>query len=146
MISIDWNKNHTILLDTAPIIYLVENHATYFPIIQTFFKQAEKENVVFVTTPITLAECLYYPYKQDNKHLQEQFLHLLTRGHNVRFVPVTADISQNSAKLRANYNLGFADALQVATALSAGCTTLLTNDKGWKRVKELSTLLLDDYL
>jgi predicted nucleic acid-binding protein len=133
-------------LDTAPIIYFVERHPTYFSVIDAFFNEAEQEKVILVTSPITLAECLYYPYKLGNESLQNRFLKQITQGRRTRFVPTTAKIAQESAELRAKYSLGFADSLQVATAILANCQAMWTNDKGWQRVAELDILLLDNYL
>jgi predicted nucleic acid-binding protein len=36
------------------------------------------------------------------------------------------------------------DALQIATALEAGCEAFLSNDAGLRRVTELRVLILDD--
>jgi predicted nucleic acid-binding protein len=46
--------------------------------------------------------------------------------------------------LRAQYNLGFADAIQAAVAIHAGCDALLTNDKNLRRITELNIIVLGD--
>jgi predicted nucleic acid-binding protein len=46
--------------------------------------------------------------------------------------------------ISARYSLRTPDALQVATALAAGCAALLTNDVRLQRVTELRVLVLDE--
>ena len=38
------------------------------------------------------------------------------------------------------------DAIQVATALASESSYLLTNDRGFERIKELNVLILDDFI
>ena len=102
-------------------------------------------DLIVVTSPITLAECLYYPYKNNDNKLVLAFTRRIATGHNVRLAPITADIGDHSAQLRARYNLGFADAFQVATAITADCDIFLTNDKQLKRIQSLDVLVLSDF-
>jgi predicted nucleic acid-binding protein len=54
----------------------------------------------------------------------------------------TAPVSQKAALIRVRYGLKLPDALQVATALVAGCDAFLTNDVVLQRVTELRILVL----
>ena len=62
----------------------------------------------------------------------------MLKGRNFTIVPVNIQIAERAAHLRTP------DALQVATALDAGCDALLTNDLGLKRVAEMRVLVLDE--
>lgn len=135
-----------LFLDTAPVIYFVERKEPYFTLLEAVFTRIDLGELTVITSAITLAECLYYPYKNEDHHLVEAFTRQLTNGHNVHFIPTTIDIADRSAQLRARYNLGFADAFQVATAFAAGCDAFLTNDKQLKRVESLDILVLNDFL
>lgn len=135
-----------IFIDTAPVIYLVERKTPYFDQLKPLFDRIDAGDVTAVTSPITLAESLYYPYKNDDKKLVDAFTQQLATGQHVRFVPATAVIADQSAQLRARYNLGFADAVQVATAVVAGCDSFLTNDKQLKRVQTLEILVVSDFI
>jgi predicted nucleic acid-binding protein len=132
-------------LDSAPVIYFVEHHPVYFALLESVFSRVDEGDLTVVTSPITLAECLFYPYKNKDNKLVMAFTRRLVTGHNVRLIPITADIADRSAQLRVSYNLGFADAFQVATALAAGCNILLTNDKHLKRIQSLDILVLSDF-
>ena len=132
----------TIFLDSAPVIYFVERKQPYFKQLNPVFKQLDDGLLTAVTSPITLAECIFYPYKQNNAQLAVQFKHLLIHGPHTQFVPTTDAIADQSAQLRAKYNLGFADALQIATAINAKCDAFLTNDTKLQRVSELQVVVL----
>lgn len=53
-------------------------------------------------------------------------------------------IANQAARLRASYNLRLPDALQVATAVYAGCDAFLTNDRQLQRVQELQVIVLEE--
>ena len=132
-----------VFLDSAPVIYYVERKRPYFEQVAPFFERLDDGGLTAVSSPITVAECVFYPYKQDNIKLAAQFRALLTQTPVVRCVSTTDEIADSSARLRALYNLGFADALQVATAVYAGCDFFLTNDIKLQRVTELKVIVLE---
>ncbi len=131
-----------VFLDSAPVIYYVERKRPFFEQVSPFFARLDDGELTAVSSPITVAECIFYPYKQNNLKLAAQFRALLTQAPIVRCVSTTDEIADSSARLRAQYNLGFADALQVATAVYAGCEFLLTNDMKLQRVAELDVIVL----
>ncbi len=134
----------TIFLDTAPVIYLVEQKEPFWQLAKPIFDRIDDGQLMAVTSAITVAECLYYPYKNDQTYLVEAFSQRLIYGRNVMYMPITAVIAQQSAALRAEYNLHLADALQIATALEAGCDLFLTNDRQLNRIDALSIIVLED--
>jgi predicted nucleic acid-binding protein len=133
-----------LFLDTAPVIYYVENNPHYFTIVEVVFDHIDNGSVIAVTSPVTLAESLVVPYRSGAGDLQQAFFDLITQGQNTIFVPIDRDCGRKSAELRARYNLTLADALQIAVALSAGCEAFLTNDAALNRVAELRILILDE--
>jgi len=48
-------------LDTAPLIYLIEENSIYFPFVLPFFEALDRGEFVAVTSIITLAEVLVVP-------------------------------------------------------------------------------------
>src|SRR5207248_2734353 len=97
-----------------------------------------------ITAPVTLAECLVLPIRLGQSSVQQDFTDLIVRGQNVLFVLINDSTACQAADLRARYNLGLADALQIAAALSAASDAFLTNDVALKRVRELPILVLDE--
>jgi predicted nucleic acid-binding protein len=58
-------------------------------------------------------------------------------------VPVTDDIAERAAFLRASQNLKTPDALQLATALLSGANFFLTNDQSLSSIQDVPILILD---
>lgn len=54
------------------------------------------------------------------------------------------NIALEAAQIRARYNLQLPDAFQIAVALAAECEAFFTNDNVFRRVTELTVLLLDE--
>jgi predicted nucleic acid-binding protein len=115
-----------LFLDTAPVIYYLEHHPTYFDRVGQIFGRIDSGQLTAVTSPVTLAECLVHPYRL---------------GLN-QFQPTDAAVGQQAASIRAAYNLTLPDALQRGAALTANCEAFLTNDKTLQRVTELRVIVL----
>ena len=133
-----------LFLDTAPVIYYVEQNPVYLARVENVFDRVDDGSLTAVTSPVTLAECLVFPYRQKQATLQQDFFDLIVNGNNTVFVPSDEEVGQQAAELRARYNLTLTDALQLATALRAGCEAFLTNDLALKRVTELRVIALDE--
>jgi predicted nucleic acid-binding protein len=133
-----------LFLDTAPVIYYVENDPHRFLTVKAIFERVDNGRLIVVTSPVTLAECLVLPYRLGRNDLQRDFSELITRGGNTLFVSISDMIAERAAELRARYNLTLTDALQVATAIAVGCEAFLTNDVQLKRVTELAILVVDE--
>jgi predicted nucleic acid-binding protein len=133
-----------IYLDTAPVVYYVEENERYTECVDLVFSLIDAGDLNAIASPITLAECLVMPYQKGQKRLAEAFTALLLQSNSVQFVPLDQWIADKAAQVRARYNLTLPDALQIATALVAGCDAFLTNDITLKRVAELNVIVLDE--
>jgi predicted nucleic acid-binding protein len=130
--------------DTAPVIYFVEAHPRYDALVTAIFQRIAAGVLRGVTSVITLTEVLIHPLRQGNQHLGDEYRSLLLTSGDFQTLPITADIAEQAAALRARYGLRTPDALQIATVLAAGCAALLTNDVRLQRVTELRVLVLDE--
>ena len=134
-----------LFLDSAPVIYAVEENPQYLPIVREIFARIEESSPIGVTSPVTLAECLVRPYRLGQTELQQQYIELFFQTENIIFQPITnPSIALEAAQIRARYNLQLPDAFQIAVALAAGCEAFLTNDVTFRRVTELRILVLDE--
>lgn len=131
-----------VFLDTAPVIYYVEGTSGFAEVANSIFKLLSEGSFQGVASPVTLAECLVMPIRLGQAQPQQDFIDLLTNTDAISFVPITVSVSQKAAKIRVRYGLKLPDALQVATALVAGCDAFLTNDAALQRVTELRILVL----
>jgi predicted nucleic acid-binding protein len=135
-------KIGVLFLDTAPVIYFVEQNPEFASKVQEVFERLDDGKLTAVVSPITLAECLVLPYKQKNSDIAKIFTELLANSENVLFYPIDEVIADKAADLRARYNLTLTDAFQLAIAIQAECDAFLTNDADLKRVKEIPVLVL----
>lgn len=122
-----------IFLDSAPVIYFVERHPVYCPILEPVFSRFETGELVAVTSPITLAECLVLPMKLGRVELIEAFIAVMGGDHSSVFVPIRKDTARIAADIRSRYNLTLTDAFQVSAAIQGDCDALLTNARACPR-------------
>lgn len=134
----------TLGLDTAPLIYFVEKHPTYYPLALSIFQTITASRVQGISSVITLTEVLSHPLKLGNITIAVQYEDILLNSIGFKVIDIDVSIAREAAHLRAKYNLRTPDALQVATAIQTGCQAFLTNDKGLKRVTELPILVLEE--
>lgn len=137
-------KIGVIFLDTAPVIYFVEQNPEFASKVQGVFERLDEGKLTAVVSPITLAECLVLPYKQKKSDIAQVFTELLANGESVLFYPIDEVIADKAADLRARYNLTLTDAFQLAIAIQAECDAFLTNDTDLKRVTEIPTIVLSE--
>lgn len=131
-------------MDTAPFIYFMERHPTHAPVVRTLFAAADRRAVELVTSEVTLLEVLVAPYRAGALALAERYEALLTRGRGVRMVPLARPLLRAAAQLRARYGIRTPDALQLAAALGAGCTSFVTNDRRLPDLPGLRVIQLAD--
>lgn len=140
------NQGMRLFLDSAPVIYYVEQHPRYIDTVAIIFEAIDAGTVEAITSPITLAESLVIPYRLNLVSVQQAFLDVIVQSNHTQCMPIDHGESRLAAELRASYHLSLADALQVAVALRAGCDAFLTNDMGLRRVAEIRMLVLDDLI
>lgn len=128
-----------VLVDTAPIIYFLEEH----PLGEKFeslFADIDSGRVEAFVTPITLAEVLVGPLKAGNEVIAERYRAVLTAGPGWTLQALDADISVLAARLRAKHRLKLPDAIQLATAIHTGCYALVTHDRDFSGIADLPIL------
>ena len=133
-----------VFVDTAPIIYYLENSPLYSEVIKRFFTTGIEENIQVVTSAITIEEYLVYPYSSGQMDIVYNFKRFLDYI-NVEIVDINSDIAEQASKLRGQYK-GFKamDALQISSAIASGCDMFFTNDKQLRQEKEIPCMTMDD--
>ena len=130
----------TVGLDTAPLIYFVEEHPVYLRILDPFFEAMGRGDIRVVTSTITLTEVLVHPYKRGDRALADQYSLMLLDTKNLETLPVSPEIAAEAARIRAMRGAKTPDAIQLATALTGKATTFLTNDAGIATIPGLQLL------
>ncbi len=131
-------------IDTAPFIYFVERHPDYLGLMREIIRRIDAGEIEAVSSVVTLTEVLTHPLRFKNVSLAQRYRDVFYRSRNFRLLPIDAAIAEVAADLRARYNLRTPDALQLATAIRAGCDAFLTNDASLKKVTELKVLVLSE--
>ena len=130
-------ENPLLLVDSAPIIYELENHPKFAPIFKPVFEAHDKGLVRFAVTTITLAEVLAGPLGNGDQVLAERYKATLRSWF---VVDLDADIAESAARLRAALKLKLADAIQAASALALGADAMVTHDRDFSALKDLKVL------
>jgi len=139
-------RSKTVGLDTAPLIYFIEDNRKYREIIHSFFEDLDRGEFSVITSTLTLTEVMVHPLRSGNHRLATRYRDILLNQNNLLVVPITVEIAEIAAELRARYQIRTPDALQIAAALDKNVQFFLTNDKRLSSIKELEALVLDALL
>ncbi|MEX2172269.1 MAG: PIN domain-containing protein [Pirellulales bacterium] len=136
----------TVGLDTAPLIYFIEEHHKYDQILTPFFEDLDAGKFRVVTSTVTLIEVLVHPLRNNDEALARQYYDILLSSPHIDVVPVSLSVAERAAEVRANFRLKTPDAIQVAGAMMYNASALLTNDREWPRGLGVPVLLIEDLL
>ncbi|HCZ35452.1 MAG: PIN domain-containing protein [Cyclobacteriaceae bacterium] len=140
--AIEKFDNKAVYLDTAPLIYYLEQNATHSSYLNQLFKKNEAGEFIFYTSVVTLTEVLTLPFRQGNVELAEQYQYFLSETQTLKLIPANIPIARLAAKLRAAYGIRMPDAIHLATAMEIKADWFLTNDIALKKIKELNVITL----
>ena len=139
-------RGQKICLDTAPIIYYIEEHETYRNILRPVFVEIDSGNIEAITSTITLLEVLVHPLRTGNETLAEKYREILLSSAGLITFEISHEISEKASRLRAKYSIRTPDAIQIAVGIQHGAANFLTNDPNLRKVSEIKILILGDYL
>lgn len=132
----------SIYIDTNCIIYRVERIDPFLETLVPVFDRAAAGDIALVTSELTLLECLTHPVKRGDTELEHLYRRVLTEAKEIALYPIDRQVIESALILRAQHALRTPDAIHAATALNAGCSTFLTNDRAFERVDGLHIALL----
>ena len=132
-----------VYLDANPIIYTVEKHPIYGPLLQPLWAAAQANTFEVITSELAILECFVGPLKRNDAALLIDYEAALF-GTEMRLLPITQSVLRDGAQLRATTNLKTPDAIHAATSLQAGCALFVTNDRRFRSVAGLAVVVLDD--
>ena len=134
-----------VAVDTAIFIYWIEEDPRFMPLLEPFFEEVAAGAREIVTSALTLLELLVVPYRAGNADLAQRYEELLTNSRGIAVIDLSRDQLRIAAQLRAATGVKTPDALQLAAALGAGCTTFVTNDRRIPEIRGMRVLQLGDY-
>jgi predicted nucleic acid-binding protein len=126
-----------ILMDSAPIIYVLEEHPEFGPRFQSLFEDHSRGKLRFAVTTVAIAEVMTGPIRAGNESLARGYRSTLESWH---VVALDAAIAEGAARVRASHRLKLVDAVQVASALAINADALVTHDRDFSVVKSLRVI------
>lgn len=137
-------RGRVVGLDTAPLIYFIEKHPSYHPMVRPFFVALANGQFAGVTSTITLVETLTHPLRHHHHELARRYREIMLNTPHLTTLDVSPDIAQKAAEIRAHYQIRTPDAIQLAAALQGGATFFVTNDRGLQKFSEIKVLVVED--
>jgi predicted nucleic acid-binding protein len=126
-----------VVVDSAPIIYLLEGHPRLSAHFQPLFDRHAKGEVAFAVTTVTIAEVLTGPLNAGDEALVKRYRAVL---ESWQVIDLSADIAESAARLRASLKLKLPDAIQAASAISINADALVTHDRDFSKVTALKVM------
>ena len=139
---IDSLQGKTVGLDTAPLIYFIEENQNYIEVAKLFFEAMDRDEFKVVTSTITLLEVLVHPLRRKNSKLASEYRDILLNS-KLQTIEISSTIAEQAAQLRADHNIRTPDAIQISACLNAGATHFFTNDVRLPKIPSIQTLSLD---
>jgi predicted nucleic acid-binding protein len=141
---IDDLRGSTVGLDTAPLIYYIEDHPVYADVLAPFFEAVQRGEIQIVTSTVTLLEVLVQPLRSRDESLAHAYNDILLSSPHILTISVTPATAQTAAELRASNNLKTPDAIQLATAVNHRAAAFLTGDRDFGSSRRIKILKMRD--
>ena len=126
-----------LLVDTAPIVYLLDGHPTLADRFRPIFERHARAEIALAVTTVTIAEVLAGPIAAGDEALVRRYR---TTLESWQVVDLTADIAESAARLRIASRMKLPDAIQAASALAIGADALVTHDRDFARLTSMRVL------
>lgn len=126
-----------LLVDSAPIIYILEGHAKFAARFAPLFLRHADGELMLAVTAISIAEVLTGPLRTGEEALAKRYRAVMETW---QVVDVSVDIAESAARLRGKYGLKLPDAIQLASALAINADALVTHDRDFANVTGLRIL------
>ena len=126
-----------LLIDSAPIIYVLEQHPKLATRFVALFGAQANGRLNFAVTTVAIAEVLTGPLRNGDEALASRYRAVL-ESWNV--IPLDVPIAESAARLRASFGLKLPDAVQAASALAVNAAALVTHDRDFSRIRSLHVI------
>lgn len=121
-------------LDTAPVIYTVENVPIYALAVDKRLSDPEIERVV---SDLTRMECRIRPLRDGNMDLLKDFDDYFNEVVS-EIISLSREVVDYATEIRAQYEFKTPDSIHLAAACVAKCNIFFTNDHRLDRFDKIS--------
>jgi len=133
-----------IAFDTNLLIYLFEVGGPKAIAVQRLLDAAEGGSVSIIVASLALAEISVNPAAIDNDVLAERYADAIRSIPRLDLVPLTVEIAIDAGLLRGRRGHSLPDAIHLATAVRAGASVFVTNDRRLRALPRLDVVQLAD--
>lgn len=133
-----------IFLDACVIIYWVEAAEPFYSTLIAKLKDIDRKypDHEITVSRLSFLECLTLPLRNKDHKILELYRTFFELPELV-IIEIDRDVIDKATQLRAKYGLRTPDAIQAASCMTNSKKNLfLTNDKGFKKVDGLNSVLL----
>jgi predicted nucleic acid-binding protein len=123
-------------LDSAPIIYLVEQVQPYASAVR---RKLSAQGATLITSELTRLECRVKPLRNGDAALLQDFDDYFANSIT-EIIPVTRDVVDRATEIRAQFNFKTPDSIQLAAAVVSNSDVFLTNDH---RLNRFTTITIE---
>ena|SRR6266702_4401939 len=134
----------SVYVDTNAVIFRVQLIEPHLTASEPIWAGLSAQTCEVVTSGLTLMEVLVKPIRDGDYPLASLYRHVVLATVGLYCVPVSLDILESAAELRANHRLKTPDAIHAATAIARGCSLFVTNDQDFKRIPNLNVAVLSE--
>ena len=132
-----------VYIDTPILIYTLENHPDFYPLLQPLWAKFGNSEVSISTSELIITEALVSPLRSGDVRSIANYEQLIFHA-GINLVQIDQNILLAATNLRAKYRIKTPDAIHAATALSLGCNRFITNDKGFRNIAGLPVSILSE--
>jgi len=133
-----------VAFDTSPIIYFIEGQSDRMATLRPIFRAISQGKLRAIASTLALMEVLVRPFEKERSDLAEEYRELLTESFNFGLVDMSIGVAERAAEVRAEYGFRTPDAIQIATAVHAGCDCFLTNDQRLSEYTGIAVVQVDE--
>lgn len=133
----DLPNGAVVLVDSAPIIYVLDSYPELGPRFAPLFDADAAGRLRIAIATITITEILTGAFRNGDVVRADRYRAIFNTW---RLVGLDIDIAQNAARLRASLGLKTVDAIQVASAVAINAAALVTYDRDFSRVSSLRVI------
>jgi predicted nucleic acid-binding protein len=126
-----------IYLDSAPIIYLVEQVAPYDERIRALLQDTD----ILITSELTRLECRVKPIRDSNINILMDY-DTFFQTALAEIVSLDSEVIDLATEIRAHHNFSVAASIHLAAALHAQCDLFVTNDSQITRFTQITVVAL----
>lgn len=119
-------------LDTAPIIYVVEQVPDFS---EKILHYIQKPDIELVVSDLTWMECRVKPLAENNETLLADYDKFFSQSI-IEIVELSRKVLERATHIRSQYNIKTPDAIHLGAAIISKCDIFLTNDQSLERFKD----------